>query len=342
MSLSEYIIENEKVFKGAHDIKYLFIPASKPSSHLAVTFSGFNGKEQEGKPAFYNYVRYLQEIDCHRLFILDNCMGHPAYYLGQHKKLDYEVSVAALIFKIANENKIRKENIITCGSSKGGTAAFYFAMRYDFGHFIAGGFQFKVGDYLYGVNNYTRDTVLKLITGGNSEGHRDYLNQFYIDIVSNYTYKTKPHIHVGSGDSHYNQHVKPFVKILEEREIPYDLDVQAYKGHSEMGPYFATYLLDELSAITGEIFIKDTSIETESENIISVSCQVPESFIKNKTVHFAYYVYKDGHSGPIEKTKYSNSSTLKYQVTEPGKYTVKVFVKKGETRLSKGTSWVTV
>ncbi|MBY6085964.1 hypothetical protein [Priestia flexa] len=60
MSLSEYIIENEKVFKGAHDIKYLFIylfiPASKPSSHLAVTFSGFNGKEQEGKQITSQYI----------------------------------------------------------------------------------------------------------------------------------------------------------------------------------------------------------------------------------------------------------------------------------------------
>ncbi|WP_425203584.1 hypothetical protein [Priestia megaterium] len=336
MSLSEYIIQNEKVFASAHDIKYLFMPAERPSQYLTVVFSGFNGEEEKGKPPHYNYVKHLKDINCHRLFIIDECNGHPCYYLGNHKKLDYEASVASLIFSVINKYKIKKSNVITCGSSKGGTAAFYFGIKYDFGHVVTGGFQFFAGDYLYNVGEYTREKVLTSITGGSSTGHRDYLNNIYLDLLKYARFTTKLNLHIGRGDHHYETHFLPFLDILKEREIPFDLDVQEYESHSKMGMYFADYLLEKITKITGEIVIKDVPIAIE-DNVITVSCHTPENAIKDKFVHFAFYVYKEGISEPIEKTKYSRSNTFHYKPDQSGKYTIRVFMRKDHIRLSKGT-----
>ncbi|MGG0510605.1 hypothetical protein ABE078_24395 [Priestia megaterium] len=339
MSLSAYIIENEKVFKGAQDIKYLFMPASKPSKHLIVVFSGFNGKEEEGVLPYYNYVKYLKDIDCHRLFILDQCLGHPCYYLGHNKKLDYEVSVASLIYSISNEYKIMRKNIMTAGSSKGGSAAVYFALKYDFGHVIAGGFQFKVGEYLYTTKRYTRQTVLKVITGGNTPGHKDYLDRIYVDLVEKGTYTTNINVHVGSGDSHYEKHIKPFIGILQKRNIPYNLDVQDYSEHGKVGVYFSQYLIDQVSNITGQLVIKEAAI-TNEDQMISVSCSVPQD--SKEPVHFAYYVFKQGQADPVKKVSYSPSAKLRYKVEHPGKYSVKVFVKKGDQKVAKRTPVIEV
>lgn len=342
MSLSEFIIENEKVFEGAHSVKYLFMPAERPSKFLTVAFSGFNGEEANGKPPHYNYVKHLKNINCHRLFIIDECNGHPCYYLGNNKQLDYDVTVASLIFKIANQNNIPSKNIITCGSSKGGSAAVYFALKYNFGHLIAGGFQFKVGDYLYNINKYTRNVVLKSITGGNEINDKEYLNSIYHDLVLNGKYNTNINLHIGSGDAHYDSHMIPFTNVLKDRGTRYHLDVQDYNEHSKIGVYFSQYLIDKVAEITNEIVIKDVEIRREDDKTILTSCKVPNVFIKNKSALFAYYVYKEGENDPVLKTKYTRDANLSYKVVESGNYSVKVYVKKEDFRTSKRTSSIKV
>ncbi|SDJ86063.1 hypothetical protein [Sediminibacillus albus] len=338
MSLSTFIKQNEKVFKGSQDIKYFFWPSEKPSKNLVVIFSGFNGSEAKGVPATYNYIKPMSKIDCNRLFILDDYRGHPCYYLGENKKLDYEVSVISLIYRIANKLNIPPENIITCGSSKGGTAALYLGLKYQFGHIVTGGFQIKVGDYLHSVHNYGRDKVLKLITGGSTGLYKEYLNEFYLDFINNVKVKdTSLYIHGGKGDSHYLEHVTIFNETMNKRNIPYNLDIQNYSSHAEIGPHFVEFILDKIPEITRTLLIKDTFITKTQNNEIKVSCTVND---RKSTIQYAYYIYKEGKTEPVDKIMYTSDTSIIYKIKEPGKYRVRIFARRGDQKVALGTSSV--
>lgn len=342
MSFSDFIIKNEKTFNSAKDIKYLFMPSKTSSNFLIVTFSAFNGREASGIPASYNYIKALNKIDCNRLFILDSYNGHPCYYLGKNKYLDYEVSVASLIYSVANENKIPYKNIITCGSSKGGTAAVYFGIKYGLGHVVAGGFQIKVGDYLHKVNHYARERVLKLITGGTSEKHKEYLNDFFIDFINHTKLNgTILHLHGGKGDPHYLEHVSLFTDIMDKRHIPYNLDLKDYYLHSEVGTYFSDFILEKIPEITGALLIKDISIRKSEKSELLVSCSVPKCFSSHSSTQYAYYIYKVGKKEPIDKIMYSSNSSLEHKV-KPGKYKVRVFVRNGQKKIIASTQSILI
>jgi hypothetical protein len=336
MSISDIIKQNEKTFKGLVSLKYFFSPSVEKTDYLIVVFSGFNGKEEYGEPARYNYVKQLKNFDCNKLFILDDYDGHPCYYLGKNKSLDYETTVISLITSVASDLNIKLKNIIACGTSKGGTAALYFGMKYGFGHVIVGGMQTKVGDYLYNVNKYARDYVLKLITGGSSEKDRDYLNEFYGLIFNNPRQNTEYNIHGGSGDYHYINYVKPFVENLRANNISYRLDVQNYSDHGEIGTYFTDFLLDQLSRITGILTIKNVTINA-SDNQITVSCDIPEIFKKDNSTRYAFYFFKDKSIDPIEKFHYTMSSTVNYKPQTAGIYRARVYVKNKNAVVKMGT-----
>ncbi|MGG0237435.1 hypothetical protein [Bacillus rhizoplanae] len=342
MSISEMIIQNEKEFKGAVNLKYFFWPASKQSEYLTVGFSGFNGNESKGEPARYNYVKQLRDFDCHRLFILDDYNNHPCYYLGRNQSLDYEATVMSLIHFIANQHGIPAKNIITCGSSKGGTAAVYFGVKYNLGHVIAGGMQIKVGDYLYSLGGYPTNTVLKLITGESGEAGRDYLNKFYEDSLLGGEIKTNLNLHGGTGDYHYREHVLPFTERLKQMDIPFVLDVQNYSSHGEVGKYFASFLIDQLAKITGQLSIKETSIEKKGKDSLLISCTVPNCFKSDKKLQYAYYIIRDGQSEPVKKMSYTLSPTVEYKVEEPGIYRARVFVRKDGEIVRVGTSSIKI
>ncbi|MEF2292952.1 hypothetical protein [Virgibacillus dokdonensis] len=155
----------------------------------------------------------------------------------------------------ASHHNIPKEKIISCGSSKGGTAALYYGIKYNFGYVIAGGFQIKVGDYLYSTSEYTRETVLNFITGGTDKKHKDYLNKFFLGFVNHSKVTSNIYIHGGKGDSHYRQHVTTFIEIMKRRNMPYHLDLQNYSSHSQVGSYFSSFISEVFSKITNSITI---------------------------------------------------------------------------------------
>jgi hypothetical protein len=248
LSLSEIIFKNQKVFKGAVNVKYFFWPAETSSEHLIVTFSGFNGNEANGEPAYYNYVKQLADVDCNRLFILDSYDKHPCYYLGKNDKLDYETTVTSIIHYVANQQNI-PNTIITCGSSKGGTAALYFGMKYNYGHIIAGGMQVKVGSYLHGLSEYTKETVLKLITGGSSEADRDNLDKHFEDVFKNNKTTSNINLHIGKGDHHFESHLKPLLTILDDRNVKYNLEIKDYMEHTGLATHFPPFISDTINKI---------------------------------------------------------------------------------------------
>lgn len=332
MSIKKLIDENEKTFNGRVDIKYLFLPSKQPSDYIFVMFSGFNGSEKDGVLSKYQYIRHTEEIDCNKLFILDIYDGLPCYYLGKNKKTDYEESVVELIDYISQQINAKKENIITCGSSKGGTAALYLAMKYSYGHTVVGGMQTKVGDYIFSME-FTRNTILPLIVGDNTETDKDFLDDYYQAIFNNPKPNTEYNIHGGKGDIHYIKYVAPFLKRLDEKGITHNSEILDYSGHSDLKVHYPAFLVKNLKRIIGKLTDSTSEIEFINGRLI-VDCEVPEKFKTDHSLSYAFYIYKDNEKEPIKKSKYTPDSSLSYTITDSGVYKARIFIKHANEKFS--------
>lgn len=342
MSIFEYIKEKEKVYEGVTKVNYFYLPPITESKKLIIIFSGFNGKEGQGKAPTYNYVKVFSQIDAHRLFILDSYDGHPCYYLGKNQNLDYELATMSLIYDQIRKLNVKRQDVITSGSSKGGTAALYFALKYNLGTSVVGGFQSYVGTYLREVNFYARERVLKSITGGTNDSHEKYLNNFYHYFFNHVEYKnTKIYVHGGAGDPHYLNHVVPILKIFDKRNISYSLDIKNYHSHSEIGEYFSRFLEETIPVVTNTLFIDKVEIRYENEHLICETF-VPDLDYYKDNVKYAYYIYSSESKEPILKIPYSNNPVLRLKILEHGKFRVKVFISNSNHKTNKLSRYISI
>ncbi|MDA2312722.1 DUF6270 domain-containing protein [Bacillus cereus] len=282
----------EKTFQSTRPVKYVFQKADKPCNHLIIVFSGFHGREIEGMPPVYNYVKTLDECQCNKLFILDDYDGKVSYYIGKNRDYALEAAVISLITYIANENMVPMGNIITCGSSKGGYAALYYAIKYSFGAAISGGPQTLMGDYLFNLSSFTRG-IIEFIAGDCSKESVEFLNGLLYQPLEQKNVFPEINIQVGKGDHHYPNHILPFVEKLGEEEIPYNLEVADYEKHGEVAQYFPKYMLKNIERIINskdQLRYKREEKITPSVAILG-SCVTRDAFTfdKEKRVELPYY-----------------------------------------------------
>lgn len=236
---------DEKVYKSNCDIKYFFSPCSYKSAYLVVVFSAFNSPEAE-RQISYNYISALSNIDCNKLYILDSYGPRGSYYIGEEMNFEFETSVISLITYIASGLNISLKNVISAGSSKGGSAALYFGLKYNFGNIISGAPQTRIADYIISVSPVTADYML----GTNREKSK-------IDKLNNIIFKQtdKPilsqiYLFTSENDWQYQFHVEPFVKRLNEKNENLDLiKDNNMKSHGDIALFFPKFLQNKLLEI---------------------------------------------------------------------------------------------
>jgi hypothetical protein len=315
------LLKNEQIFNGKRKIKYLFIPSKKKTEHLVVMFSGFN---PIGTPPAYNYIRTLQHADVNKLYILDDYGSRGCYYLGENRVFDVEASVYALIRHIASANKIKDENIICCGSSKGGYAALYYSIKYGFGHAIVAAPQTYLGRYLYNVGE---NPTLAYIAGGTSQEDVAFCNDLLFELVRKVKKVPKMLIHVGRGDHHYKGHVLPFIDHLQQYGFSCGLDVGEFANHGEVS-FYQKLLVSKLKEIVplleDPLEIKSFAVEQNQHEFL-LSTQ------SNQEVKYAWYIFKDKER--VKTFPYTDSHTLHFIAVESGCYHFVSFVKDADSRI---------
>lgn len=323
MGISDHIKQNEKTYFGSPSVKYYFKKTAFESEYLLVIFSGFNGQESKGATASYNYIKALLNVEVDQLYILDSNKDNiPLYYLGEGNN-KYEEKVLQLVLEIAKNNNVNLKNIITLGTSKGGTAAAYFAMKYGFGHFISGGMQTKVGDYLYSCGGFVKEKILTTISGNlNPEESVHYANDKMMEIFNNPRSNTNYHLHGGKNEPHFNKYMKPFIENLKKNKIEFKLDIGNYAEHGEVGRYFVPYLQKELSTILNRPIFVDVKV-----NIDNRSLKVITELFNDKNTYKAIYLFKEDSKEPIQKLMYRLNSEFIFENLEKGKYRMSVFIK---------------
>ena len=126
-------------------LHYLFYPCTG-SCFLSVGFQAINTRP------LYNYIKPLQGLPVHRLYIRDWMGGdeltHSSYYLGPNKTLTIADACQRLITEYCEKYNIEPENTIFLGSSKGGYAALYHGLAFGAGHIVVGSPQTRLAAFL--------------------------------------------------------------------------------------------------------------------------------------------------------------------------------------------------
>lgn len=242
---------NEHTFHGKRDINYLFQKGAKSSPFLLVAFQAVP-TVKDGKPVkLYNYTKFLRDINVNRLFIKDTCGEFGCYYLCDNMNFEVEETVVELIESIMKKYKIKKENVITFGSSKGGSAALYYGMKYGFGHIISGAPQTKIATYL----NHCRPEMLQYMVGEDLAKERLTKIDSLILKQIKPTCVSKLNLLTSEKDAQYKTHIVPLVKALNKAKL--DATVVFEPGiekHRDIATFFPNFLISHLHRIINETY----------------------------------------------------------------------------------------
>ncbi|MFU0881847.1 accessory Sec system protein Asp2 [Kluyvera cryocrescens] len=128
------------------DIIYKIKKRKYDNNHLIVVFSGFGS---EGGFFTYDFVNVLSESPATVIWIKDDFSSICAYYLCKDFDFSIERAVYKFISNMLIDLDIKKEQCTLAGFSKGGTAAIYFGIKYNFKNILSTVPQFKIGSYVH-------------------------------------------------------------------------------------------------------------------------------------------------------------------------------------------------
>jgi pimeloyl-ACP methyl ester carboxylesterase len=159
-------------------------------------------------------------------------------------------SVCELVARTTGELDLQPGRTITAGSSMGGWAALYFAARTGAGHAIAGEPQTLLGSYLCGG---VFGSFAEHIAGGDSEEDREFLDGLLFDALRANPAPLHIDLYCGRGSPYYAGHVTPLVALLDELEVPWELELGEYTEHDDLVHRFPAYLVERAQAALAEL-----------------------------------------------------------------------------------------
>ena len=220
----------EKKFQGR--LKYVLQKNS--SDTLVIIFSAFSPRP------VYNYMHTLQKLKtADKLFILDDFGDKGSYYWfenGNDKPCDLTKS---LIQSLLDNG--RYQQIITLGSSKGGTCAIYYGLMFGAKHIYSAACQYYVGNYLS-----TRHSILKAMMGETTEKAIDKLNSMMPEQLKRYQGTSSLiHLMYSPNEDTYEKHIVYLLEDLKKYNIPFEEIVEDFNDHNDVGKPFSDYLQKE-------------------------------------------------------------------------------------------------
>jgi len=124
-------------------LKYKFKPRKYDCRHLIVIFSGFGASSE----FTYDFENALQDCPANVLWIKDDFSGHCSYYLLKDGNNSPELAVQKLITSTLESLNLEKEDCTLAGFSKGGSAALYHGIKYDFRNIVSTVPQMNIARY---------------------------------------------------------------------------------------------------------------------------------------------------------------------------------------------------
>ncbi|MGW0928152.1 hypothetical protein [Streptomyces sp. NPDC002644] len=131
---------------GPCPVEYRFTHAKSGNRHLTVVFANLFAPDDYGWG-----TGVLDGLRSNILWIRDRFDGGNTYYLCRGMDFSVERSVIGLINRVAGALGLTPGDVTLWGSSKGGSAALYYGLRYGFRNIVASVPQFAVGTFVRDV-----------------------------------------------------------------------------------------------------------------------------------------------------------------------------------------------
>lgn len=214
-------------------LKYLFF--DNDSDTIIIMFSAFSGNQRRR----YNYVKSLKRWKIDKLFILDVFGVEGSYHLFENGNKYPQIITEQLISKILEKKNYK--HIYTAGSSKGGSCAIYFGLKFNVEAIFSGACQYFIGEYLC-----TKDHlhIFKGMMGEHSgKKESEILNKIMPDMINKCkNSSTKIHLLYSKSDKTYQIHILKLIEDLKAANIQFDKTEVYYQNHEDVGMFFTDFV----------------------------------------------------------------------------------------------------
>lgn len=187
-------------------VTYKFRPAKQDRKHLIVIFSGFRNKDT------YDFDgSVIDGLRSNILWIKDVFNDEYAYYLYSQNK-DLTISIYNLIEKIRIDLGLEKSHVTLTGFSKGGTAALYYGIKYNYTNIVSTVPQFKIGSYL---KNHWPHVLPAMLDS--SQGSVDHLDSILGNVLNSDSLRTKNiYLFTSPSDEQYKTEILPNLYLFKK------------------------------------------------------------------------------------------------------------------------------
>ncbi|WP_217167162.1 hypothetical protein [Streptomyces sp. AC512_CC834] len=127
---------------GNWEIEYEFTPAAGDHGNLLVVFSSVGSK--------YGFGNALSGVQCNVLRIRDRFDGGTSYYVCRDMDFSVSEAVEELICAYTEKLGLSRDEVVLAGSSKGGSAAIFYGLKYGYRNIVASTPQYFIGSYSQG------------------------------------------------------------------------------------------------------------------------------------------------------------------------------------------------
>ncbi|MCN9242912.1 hypothetical protein NGF19_19275 [Streptomyces sp. RY43-2] len=289
---------------GGYPVEYRFAPARSGNRHLMVVFANMFAPDDYGWA-----TGILDNLRSNILWIRDRFDGGNTYYLCKGMDFAVEQSVIGLVSRVIKSLGLTPGDVTLWGSSKGGTAALYFGLRYGFRNIVASVPQLRMGTFLRDVYP---DTGRHMLGETMPDANVAVLDAIMPDLLASGA-NPDAHIYMVSSpqDEQYSSQVEPFLGLLQRykhfnfifSESPFITDHGKVTQRNTPPLLGIAYLLvegisprlgltrhgyEEPEADTSGIdaFLKSTSVVQESFAAPVVTMPTTHDVLPAREVHF--------------------------------------------------------
>lgn len=304
----------QRNYIGAVPLRYILRKTTQDkATHLVVIFSAFSAKNSK-YPHAYNYLDAMSQMPgVDQLFILDSCGPRGCYYIGRDMDYKVEQTVLALIRHLCEERGILWENVIFGGSSKGGSAALYFGLKYHPGCVVAGAPQFYIADY---AKEWAPET-LEYLTGNDPEKIQE-LNTLIKRAISG-PVPTALYLLTSRNDWQYFSHMMPLREAMEQAGVQAKIEIEnRIKNHGDIATCYPGFLHRCILKTVYHYTLRSIRCALAGRCVTVLIDGAPDS--ANAEI-FSWRVVLSNETGTVTTADIA-ADNWRYEITAKGDYTV--------------------
>lgn len=225
-----------KCRKFEKQLPYLYY--KNGSQTLVIIFSAFTGEKRK-----FNYVKGLRNTNIDRLYILDPWGYKGSYNLYENGFDSPDLITCKLINKVLRGGGYKR--VFMAGSSKGGTCAIYFGLKFRAAKIIAGACQYNLGTYLHRPDHEKIFISMMGKNAGEDEAYK--LNQVLPSCLEAHKgCNSEVHILYSKLELTYQRQIVDLLCKLKECNIKTIEIERPFEKHEDVGKYFLPYLLAQI------------------------------------------------------------------------------------------------